>query len=473
MHIALLKHSLKHLYKTLNKNLHFIHSHHFFFLSPCPHLSVTSLNLKVREDDLDSSKPTKRMSRNFNIQSIIDGGDGASASNPKIAEAMSQFRTAVFDSSEGTPTQPLAPATTSQTPVPSTTDTKPLTSIQEHMKKFQTHLDFGDAKLGSTSPVQATTPLATTKAAPNRSLINLLINNEEPLTEGALGSALAPAKAPVKRRKAPTKKRTATVAADGTKPTGEKPAKKPRARKATPDVAAALTTAVDPKVITLSSTTEKNKNVTETKTPALSILNLLNDEPQEEEVAKPTPPPAPAKDKEPVRDLIDDLYNRESREKPKPLPIIALNIPLLDPKNPKPGQAEVVVNVLKLSEEKYGFDAIHPNAKPSYEYMNDMLAEDDDDMAEDDDVEIIEPLVPPKLGKKGDEKEEELTEEQLAHRHQVRMNKRVGKYDYEDPFIDDVELQIEEEISTTKEGFFVYWGPLVEENKPTKKTKKK
>ena len=33
------------------------------------------------------------------------------------------------------------------------------------------------------------------------------------------------------------------------------------------------------------------------------------------------------------------------------------------------------------------------------------------------------------------------------------MNRKVGKYDYEDPFIDDAELQWEEEITTTKEGF--------------------
>ncbi|CAN3371481.1 hypothetical protein DIURU_000192 [Diutina rugosa] len=422
------------------------------------------------------------MSRNFNIQSIIDGGD--SAANPKLAEAMSQFRTPVFDTGDAKASTPASPAPSAATgaaagAASSATTTKapaPSASLQEHMKKFQTHLDFGDAKSSSTSPTPVVS--ASTAKPPARSSINSLINNEEPPADAASASASAPAKAPVKRqRKAPVKKRTAAAAADGAKATtGEKPAKKTKTKKATPEVNPAVA-APDPKVITSGSTTEKNKNTTETKTPASSILNLLNDEPQEEEVAKPTPPPAPAKDKEPVRDLIDDLYNRESRDKPKPLPIIALNIPLLDPNNPKPGQAEVVVNVLKLSEEKYGFDAIHPNAKSSTELMNDMLEEDDDDNADDDDIEII--VMPQSkqsssssAAKKGAE-EEELTEEQLAHRHQVRMNKRVGKYDYEDPFIDDEELQIVEDISTTKEGFFVYWGPLVEETKPVKKTKKR
>ena len=44
----------------------------------------------------------------------------------------------------------------------------------------------------------------------------------------------------------------------------------------------------------------------------------------------------------------------KEKEKPEP-PIIALNIPLLNPKDPQPGKAEVIVNVLKLAEEKYGW----------------------------------------------------------------------------------------------------------------------
>jgi hypothetical protein len=52
------------------------------------------------------------------------------------------------------------------------------------------------------------------------------------------------------------------------------------------------------------------------------------------------------------------------------------------------------------------------------------------------------------------------------------MNRKVGKYDYEDPFIDDEELQWEEEITSTKDGFFVYWGPLVDDRNNTTSNKK-
>ena len=38
----------------------------------------------------------------------------------------------------------------------------------------------------------------------------------------------------------------------------------------------------------------------------------------------------------------------------------------------------------------------------------------------------------------------------------------IGKYDTEDPFIDDSELLWEEQRVATKDGFFVYFGPLIE-----------
>ena len=168
-------------------------------------------------------------------------------------------------------------------------------------------------------------------------------------------------------------------------------------------------------------------------------------------------------------------------EVPGKPPIISLTIPLLDPKNPRPGQALVVVNVLKLAEDKYGWSAMHPDAKTAIDIMDDAI-DDDDDAADEEDDE--KPDKEEKKDEKRDEKkddkkedkpkEKELTEEQLIRQHEIMMARKVGKYDYEDPFIDDEELQWEEEITSTKEGFFVYWGPLVEDrNQPSGKSKKK
>ncbi|CAI4059139.1 hypothetical protein SUVC_04G4280 [Saccharomyces uvarum] len=46
--------------------------------------------------------------------------------------------------------------------------------------------------------------------------------------------------------------------------------------------------------------------------------------------------------------------------------------------------------------------------------------------------------------------------------HPMKGKNLIGKYDVEDPFIDDSELLWEEQRAATKDGFFVYFGPLIE-----------
>lgn len=181
-------------------------------------------------------------------------------------------------------------------------------------------------------------------------------------------------------------------------------------------------------------------------------------------------------------------------------PTIILDIPLLDPKDPKPGKAEVVIDVLKLAEDKYGWSTIHPDAKSAIDIMDEMIEDDEDGVEVDNDGEEADDKESEKPKDKEKEKDvdndtemenvektkdkdnekekkdkrkddEDLTEEQLVRRHEAKMNRKVGKYDYEDPFIDDEELQWEEEIASTKEGFFVYWGPLVDDRTKSKKKK--
>lgn len=138
------------------------------------------------------------------------------------------------------------------------------------------------------------------------------------------------------------------------------------------------------------------------------------------------------------------------------LPVVVLDIPLLDPKDPKPGQAEVVVHVMKMAEEKYGWNSMHPNSKSAIDLMDELL-DDEDDVEDDEDDEVVTVDEKGAPIKKKDEKKKE------NKKKETKVNRKVGKYDCEDPFIDDTELQWEEEIATTKEGFFVYWGPLVDE----------
>lgn len=192
------------------------------------------------------------------------------------------------------------------------------------------------------------------------------------------------------------------------------------------------------------------------------------------------------KEKEKTREKEKEKEKEKEREKEakkekEEAPIIALQIPLLNKDDPKPGKAEVIVNAMKLAEEKYGWAIIHPNAKSALDMMDELIDEDDDGVEEDPEEEelpinedgndgetVNQANASSNASKKKKDTEEELTEEQLARRHEAKMNRKVGKYDYEDPFIDDEELQWEEEITSTKEGFFVYWGPLVDDRNANK-----
>ncbi|CAD1808192.1 HPC2 and ubinuclein domain family protein [Candida parapsilosis] len=209
-----------------------------------------------------------------------------------------------------------------------------------------------------------------------------------------------------------------------------------------------------------------------------TVIDLLNPDDGEDitSTASPISSPATSKTDKAKEKLIEKTPREKEKEKERAEPpIVALNIPLLDPKDPQPGKAEVVVNVLKLAEDKYGWSVMHPKAKSAIEVIDDMIDDEDDD-EDDDDVGDDQEKAPQQsnnsvlpIAPRG----KELTEEQLVRQHEIKMIRKVGKYDFEDPFIDDVELQIEEDISSTKEGFFVYWGPLVDDRSSNKKGFKK
>lgn len=216
---------------------------------------------------------------------------------------------------------------------------------------------------------------------------------------------------------------------------------------------------------------------TKSKQSLMSIKEMMNDTPTggDSALLKLTPTLAAERDTLKYEDAeltkptiveVTDKTNKgvvakdNKKKEPVEMPTIVLNVPLIDPKKPQPGRSEVVINVLKMAEDKYGWNALHPQAKNAFEYMEDLIDDDEDGSGDED--EEVEAAARKK-------EEENLTPEQLARRHQTKMNRKVGKYDYEDPFIDDEELQMEEEITSTKEGFFVYWGPLVDDRNATTK----
>lgn len=79
----------------------------------------------------------------------------------------------------------------------------------------------------------------------------------------------------------------------------------------------------------------------------------------------------------------------------------------------------------------------------------DAMGIDDDEDDEDDNEEE-------------DNEEDKLTSSPKKRSHPNKGKNLIGKYDTEDPFIDDSELAWEEQRAATKDGFFVYFGPLIE-----------
>lgn len=321
-------------------------------------------------------------------------------------------------------------------------------AVLDYIKNFQSNFKVSTSDLFDPSTIQWRA------GGPSKTSINSIINSEESSAvllapEKKKRASSAKSDAASKKPKTETKKTAKTEVKTEPKKPG------PKSKKKTPEISIAP---AEKPSIHPTATTDKAKTKAQTaKLEKPAIMSLKSDQPD---------------------DLKESAEDSKDKQAAAP-PIIALNIPLLDPKAPMPGQAEVVVNVLKLAEDKYGWNTIHPNAKSAIDLMDEMLDDEDEGADEDDDDELQvvdekgNSLSQSEKGSSTKKKNnDELTEEQRARQHETRMNRKVGKYDYEDPFIDDEELQWEEEITTTKEGFFVYWGPLVEDRATTSTTKK-
>ena len=164
----------------------------------------------------------------------------------------------------------------------------------------------------------------------------------------------------------------------------------------------------------------------------------------------------------------------------KTAPTIVLDVPLN-------GENNKYVNFARLAEERYGFNALHPRLAAQRERLakvaaagaalenaekrgagSGMSGDDmsvdlsegegagDDSNAEMGGMSLIERDVLGVRRSDGDASEGPV----------VKRKKRVMKedqYDKDDPFVDDAELAWEEQAAASKDGFFVYSGPLVPE----------
>lgn len=121
-----------------------------------------------------------------------------------------------------------------------------------------------------------------------------------------------------------------------------------------------------------------------------------------------------------------------------------------------PFENNTVVDFNHLAEEKYGYETIHPQIVVADDLLVDDDAEDGDDNNDDEEEELPrEPVVPGN------------TQNPTQSAQNKKPKRMIGKYDLNDPFIDDAEMEWESQAAATRDGFFVYSGVIEREREPT------
>jgi hypothetical protein len=131
------------------------------------------------------------------------------------------------------------------------------------------------------------------------------------------------------------------------------------------------------------------------------------------------------------------------------------------------GQHNVTINYAQEVEKKYGFAALHPRIAARRERQRQITAASaalertaggasNDDMS----VDLSENESNVDMGGMGDDTSAR------EDNGKKRRKRKQEDYDKEDDFIDDTELAWEQQALMAKDGFFVYSGPLVTEDKP-------
>lgn len=141
------------------------------------------------------------------------------------------------------------------------------------------------------------------------------------------------------------------------------------------------------------------------------------------------------------------------------VPTIVLSIPISN------GETNKYVNFLRLAEDRYGWDALHPRLAANRDRKARIAAaaanleriesgrESGDEMSVDlSDGEGSNPEV---AGASGTDNQPKPTKK--------KRNFKEDQYDVADDFVDDSEMLWEAQAAASRDGFFVYSGPLVPE----------
>lgn len=213
------------------------------------------------------------------------------------------------------------------------------------------------------------------------------------------------------------------------------------------------------------------KSAATKKTPSEAPTRATSPKPARAKEQAPPPPPGSGL-------LSASLFGGDSgadaNQKDAKGPNIVLHIDLKDPNNR-------VINFARMAEEKYGFAALYPRQAAQKERLakvaaagaalersasgskaggtsggdsgeEDLSVDIDRDSDNDGDVAMS--------GVNGQEAANSGTD---AAEPKRRRRRKVEEYDQDDPFVDDSELLWEAQAAASKDGFFVYCGPLVPE----------
>ena len=158
---------------------------------------------------------------------------------------------------------------------------------------------------------------------------------------------------------------------------------------------------------------------------------------------------------------LDDKYSKKSSTKEENA--VILNIPLYDTSTNDylDENGTVVVNVLELISNTM----MHKKSKDKLNLEQEKLHKRSIFINKTDKVN----LVASNSSMDGiNTDSEDINRDTKKKAHPMKGKSQIGKYDMEDPFIDDSELLWEEQRATTKDGFFVFFGPLIEKDEVPK-----
>ncbi|KAI9147839.1 Histone promoter control protein 2 [Paramyrothecium foliicola] len=171
----------------------------------------------------------------------------------------------------------------------------------------------------------------------------------------------------------------------------------------------------------------------------------------------------------PKTDNLDDVPNEPDERsildfgKARPgeeteVPTIMLNIPI------QIGETNKYVNFMRMAEDRYGWDALHPRLAANRDRKARIAAaaaslektesgrESDDEMSVD--LSDGDASNPENGGTSGPD---------ANAKPKKKRNFKEDQYDVDDDFVDDSELLWEAQAAASRDGFFVYSGPLVPE----------